>query len=749
MRRWPVVLGVLMGCWAGHAAAQYGGAWTDLGPGPATGGQTEGIPNNEVVGAVNAIAAHPTDANILYIGAVNGGIWRTNNALAAAPSWTRQTDALNSLSIGAIEFDPTDANRQTLVAGVARRSSYSSVGGAQIGMLRTTDGGSNWTVLAGAGNVLANRNVLGVAARGSLLLAATTSGLYRSTDTGANFTLISGGAGSGLPAGSTPDLVGVPGNNSRFYLVVRTGTTPGLYRSDDQGATWTHVSNEAAVNTAFVGAVWAEVSVGNSGQVYIGIVDGNGRLANVFRSPNGDAPWTALGVPTTTENDGFVFGIHPGGQGGIHFSMAADPNNANVVYVGGDRQPAANEGGPGGVPFPNSIGANNYSGRLFRHDGTSWSPLTHNGTSNNSSPHADSRDMVFDAQNNLLQSDDGGIYKRTAPNGTTGLWLSLNGTLQSTEYHGIVYDTVSNRVLGGTQDNGSNEQINTTRTFRTVQGGDGNDPAVDDVGSATQSVRYTAFQFFQVPVRRVVNASNTVTATTFPQFTASPTISGQFYTPVAANEVVAARVVVGADNGVYESLDEGATATRISTLRINSFVGDPLVYGVPGNPDFLLFGNASGVHLRAAAGGAINLQSNLPAAVVDLSVDPDAPARIFGMTASTVHFSTNSGSNFTDITGNLITGFSPGTLRSMVFIPTANSDAVVVGADRGTFIAFETPAPAFSTWQRLGTQLPNAPVYELDYDRPDQVLIAGTLGRGAWQLSPVIFQDNVFANGFE
>src|SRR5205823_10941878 len=52
------------------AAAQ---TWVPLGPGPNTGGQVEGIANNEVVGAVNALALHPADKKIAYIGSVNGG----------------------------------------------------------------------------------------------------------------------------------------------------------------------------------------------------------------------------------------------------------------------------------------------------------------------------------------------------------------------------------------------------------------------------------------------------------------------------------------------------------------------------------------------------------------------------------------------------------------------------------------------------------------------------------------------------
>ena len=114
--------------------------WTPIGPRPTTGGQVEGIADEEVVGAINAVAAHPTNPDIVYVGAVNGGVWRTRNARNARPTWEQLTDAQRSQSIGALEFDPTDSTCKTLVAGTGRFSSLRRMGAALIGLFRTTDG---------------------------------------------------------------------------------------------------------------------------------------------------------------------------------------------------------------------------------------------------------------------------------------------------------------------------------------------------------------------------------------------------------------------------------------------------------------------------------------------------------------------------------------------------------------------------------------------------------------------------------
>lgn len=754
--RWLMGFISLLPMWV---CAQTGGAWEDIGPAPATGGQVEGITNREVAGAVNAIAVHPTNADILYAGAVNGGIWRTTNATNASPTWTRLTDNQASLSVGALEFDPTDAARQTLLAGMARTSSLGGRGGELIGLLRTTDGGSSWSTLAGTGVTLAGRQVRGVAARGATLLAATNGGLFRSIDTGVSWVQISGGSGTGLPSGNTTELAADPANNAVLYTaIVLSGVDAGVFRSTNTGATWVRVSN-TAMDTAISGSTRARIAVGNSGQVFVAVIR-TGRLSHVFRSPDGTTNWVDIGVPLTTEAGGVQIGAHPGGQGSTHFSMAADPVNANVVYVAGDRQPYFGEGNSTNVFFPNSIGANDYSGRSFRGEsgGTPvWRPLTHNGTSNNSSPHADSRDMAFDANGNLIESDDGGVYRRTQPNATSGVWQSVNGNLQTTEFHSFAYDSFSNRVIGGTQDVGTQDEDQIAlKRFRSVSTGDGGDVAVNDVGATTVSTRYGSFQNLGSFRRRTVNAANVVQSTAFPALTATDGISiaPEFYSSVITNSVNGARLILGGTNGVFESLNQGDTVTRLSTLRMNAIVGTPIVYGIPGNEDLLFFGASGGTHLRTANGGAIATLAALPATVVDVDMDPSVNpvggnsgnGRLFAITGTQVFRSTNTGASYGDITGNLITGLSPGVLRSMVFVPNADA-ALVVGADRGVFVS--RASSGFSTWQRLGTGFPNTLAFELDYDAADDVLVAGTMGRGAWKLLRPLTGDDLFSNGFE
>src|SRR5438105_716229 len=71
--------------------------WVEQGPGSTNGGQDFTFSSNNVSGATNALAAHPTNADILYAGTVGGGIWRNTGATSGG-SWEPLTDQFPSLS---------------------------------------------------------------------------------------------------------------------------------------------------------------------------------------------------------------------------------------------------------------------------------------------------------------------------------------------------------------------------------------------------------------------------------------------------------------------------------------------------------------------------------------------------------------------------------------------------------------------------------------------------------------------------
>src|SRR5437764_1816609 len=86
----------------------------------------------------------------LWVGSAGGGVWRTDDALAADPSWTWLTGVLALNSVGALAADPNDPSGNTLYVGTGEGNRCSSGCEAGVGIYKTTNGGNSWTKLPDA-----------------------------------------------------------------------------------------------------------------------------------------------------------------------------------------------------------------------------------------------------------------------------------------------------------------------------------------------------------------------------------------------------------------------------------------------------------------------------------------------------------------------------------------------------------------------------------------------------------------------
>ena len=168
--------------------------WQEQGPGPIKNGQVENLaPDNQVAGVINTVVVHPKNPRIMYVGTVNGGVWRTQNATDPSPTWTPLTDQFPSLCISSLAFDMADPKHQTLYAGTGKCSN-AAVGQAY-GLLKTTDGGNTWSLIRDAAFEGDGVTITGIIAWGNTLMVAVNSevnwgngGLFVSVDGGKGFT---------------------------------------------------------------------------------------------------------------------------------------------------------------------------------------------------------------------------------------------------------------------------------------------------------------------------------------------------------------------------------------------------------------------------------------------------------------------------------------------------------------------------------------------------------------------------------
>ena len=777
--------------------------WQEQGPIGILGGGAD-VSQGRVSGAVQAIAVHPDNPNIAYVGSVNGGIWRTDDLLFPDPisgeiEWQPLTDQFPSLSITSLAFSELDP--QTIYAGTGRTSSFQRAG-TTAGPMKTTDGGSTWSLLDEDQRTFSSWNVTTVLpttvdlrADHEVLLVTThayptdTGQLLLSTDGGKSYQVVGDTNDDdvldgteerlNIPQRAASDLIADPANSPVsdhvFYAAIpQLGVFRGEYdtndpaRADDDTVQFTQVlgqdmDGQVLPNSRSLNVDFSETSniklatqqVQRDGQshtlLYAGLVTGDygktGRLKAVVRSDDSGATWQRLGIAPN---------VHPGNQGDLHFSLAADPNIEGVVYVGGDRHP--NQSVKGGI--------------LYRWQGD-WEQIVFRGA-NDTTPHADSRDIVFDRFGNLLQADDGGLFRLFDPNNqTTRRWESLSGTLAVTEQVSVAYDTLNDVLISGNQDNGVTEQdgLLVRTEWNEIFGGDGEVQQV--VIEGEQSIRYSMSNNFQFFRRRTFDDTNTQQGSTETVRLARPggalqsglqpkdrNFDGAATIPYVLNATDPSRMLIGY-HGLYEATDRGDKLPRSGVLQ-NQRVSDDagtitaLVYGWKDpnaddpdkrteHPEQLIYAaRRDALYVREPGGQLEERSPQLPTwagDIRDIVVDPTNWKVAYVISESQIWRTDDAGQNWSLIGNGRNEGFRG--LRTVALAATEidgqQHNVVLVGADQGVFRAIEGGQ---WKWTEFGRGLPNAPVMDLRYYSSAEAgsggkLVVATLGRGTWTIEGV------------
>lgn len=377
-------------------------------------------------------------------------------------------------------------------------------------------------------------------------------------------------------------------------------------------------------------------------------------------------------------------------------------------------------------------GANGTTPAAHDKDAPVFLPLT----TTYGAPHVDINNLATDANGSLLMGSHGGIFNLPNPassSGDTNTWLAKNGNLGVSEMHDVAYDHVTGTLIGANQDNAVVFQSapgNLTWSVGPGYSGDGGDVAVADIGDG-QSIRYGANQSLSGFQRQVYDAASNLVSKT--SLSTSVITDKQFTTPIAVNAVDPHRLLIGGSDNLYESLNMGDTINKIATVGVYN---RDIAYGGRrngiDNPDvFYVVDSAHNLHTRTTANGTVVTKS-LPSGlwyVRDIVINSEDWMNVFATDQDDVFASTDGGDTWTDITGNLLS-ISSTEIQTIEFVE-GPSPYIVVGTRSGVFAS---NLGALGNWVELGTDLPDVLVFELDYDAVDDVLAAGTLGRGAWLL---------------
>src|SRR5579875_2001214 len=140
-------------------------------------------------GRAVAVTGVPGGGSTFYFGAVDGGIWKTEDA---GTVWTPIFDGQPVASIGAVEVAPSDPN--VIYAGTGESDIRSDLASGD-GVYKSTDGGRTWKNVGlketrQISRIIVNprdANVVYVAALGHAYAPNAERGVFRSTDGGATW----------------------------------------------------------------------------------------------------------------------------------------------------------------------------------------------------------------------------------------------------------------------------------------------------------------------------------------------------------------------------------------------------------------------------------------------------------------------------------------------------------------------------------------------------------------------------------
>ncbi|HXM18213.1 MAG TPA: hypothetical protein VN934_05320 [Candidatus Tumulicola sp.] len=399
-----VVLAVMFVSSAGRCAEPYSHLeWRQIGP--AISG-----------GRVSATAGTDADPFLYYVGAADGGVFKT---IDAGGTWQAVFEKQPVAAIGAIAIAPSNKDVVWVGTGEANPRQNVSYGD---GVWLSSNGGKTWQHRGLDDTMQISKilvdprdsNTALVGALGDPYKDSEARGVYRTSDSGKTWekTLYVG------PSTGVSDMAWDPAHPGVVFAgmwqyrrvpwnLTSGGPDDGLYRSSDGGKTWRKIEGHG-LPSGLMGRIGVAVAPGKPQRVFAVIQSKQGVL---WRSDDGGESWSLVSSNSLVNQRAFYFS-----------HVAVDPTNQNRVLALSEDLAESTNGGRTFKKIARSVHVD-YHAIWWSHDGK-----------------------------HLIVGNDGGVVL-SHDGGKTWIWP---GNIDIGQFYHVGYDLqVPYRVCAGLQDNAS------------------------------------------------------------------------------------------------------------------------------------------------------------------------------------------------------------------------------------------------------------------------------------------------------
>ncbi|MGB3153365.1 MAG: hypothetical protein WBB06_02120, partial [Chitinophagaceae bacterium] len=426
------------------------GSWTHVGP-KAYGGRILSLAINPQLNAAGQ--------RTIFAGSAGGGIWKTYVSGIGASAWQRVQTNTHVLGVSSIVYHPTDTS--IILAGtgeVYRMETYTSTpyssnqvsnigrnawkarGTYGVGLLRSTNAGTTWTqvLIKSESDLFGIQKIKFHPTVSGTVFACATDGLYKSTDNGATWSKIWTGT-------FCSDIIINPSNVTQIVIAAGnvTNNPKGVWRSTDSGVTFSQVTGTGFPTAAQYKGSSNFTLLGSSiiASVGVGDIDNNGTYneREVYRSDDFGQNWASVTNST-----------HAKWQSWFAHGVTTYPGSTTKIFMFGVKKHVLTLSGTVGTVSNIATGTASSS---FLVDGSQEGTTGY--------VHDDVHEVQFvpGSTTTAYWATDGGIFRTTNADASpaTGMtFVSCNGGLYAQQFYpSIAQSQVSaNLIIGGLQDNG-------------------------------------------------------------------------------------------------------------------------------------------------------------------------------------------------------------------------------------------------------------------------------------------------------